>query len=94
VDFGCAQTAAAVLQARNSHLETQRQHLLAICLQCGGGGAARGEPGGMARTTCDSLDCSVFFEQRKLDRELAYSTGQATECLRALENRWEDVGDA
>jgi DNA polymerase zeta len=77
------QTAVTVLVARNARLETQRQQLLAVCLQCGGGGAARGSAG-MARTVCDSLDCTVFFEQRKLELELAFDTEQLSECLRAL----------
>ena len=65
------QLTTAVLSARCRSLQKRYVNLVRICLSCGGGsmGNARGprEDGGVA---CDSIDCGLFFERKKVSREL------------------------
>lgn len=65
------QIAAAVLAARCNRLGRQYSHLVRVCGACGGGGGANIEEGGIV---CDSLDCGVFFERRKVWQELTAAT--------------------
>ncbi|KAK3237761.1 hypothetical protein CYMTET_52186 [Cymbomonas tetramitiformis] len=62
------QVAMAVLMGRSRDIQRLHQHLVAICQHCGGGS---GLPrlAGAARIACDSLDCPVFFQQRKVEHE-------------------------
>ena len=62
------QLAAAVLAARWGRLERQYAQLVRLCAHCGGGGGRAAAEGGIV---CDSLDCGVYFERRKLWYELA-----------------------
>ncbi|KAL2641863.1 hypothetical protein R1flu_009450 [Riccia fluitans] len=57
--------AAILLPGRTARLEKEFKHLEAICRHCGGGDASP-----EANIACISLDCSVFFERRKVHREL------------------------
>ncbi len=66
------QFAAGVLTARESRMERQSIHLVRTCLHCGGGGGRDVGQGGIA---CDSLDCGVYFERRKVAAELAVTRG-------------------
>lgn len=64
------QLVAAVLLARRHRLEKQYMQLVRVCLGCGGGGgnsAFTAHDGGIV---CDSLDCGVYFERRKIWYEL------------------------
>ncbi|KAL4556311.1 hypothetical protein LXL04_038958 [Taraxacum kok-saghyz] len=73
----CARNEAAVLVAvtgRTCKMEKEMQHLAAICRECGGGDWAI-ESG----VKCTSLACSVFYERRKLQKELRSLSGVATE---------------
>jgi len=76
------QLSGALLSARAARLERQHLHLVRLCLHCGGGGGgtgAGGGGGGVGRglvyeigdggVACDSLDCGVFFERRKVRQE-------------------------
>ncbi|PHT98415.1 DNA polymerase zeta catalytic subunit [Capsicum chinense] len=56
---------AAALTGRTSMLERNIQHLAAICRHCGGGDWSV-ESG----VKCTSLACSVFYERRKVQKEL------------------------
>lgn len=70
------QLAAAVLTARSGRLERQYVQLVRICLHCNGGGGRQLQTGGIV---CDSLDCGVYYERRKVAHELAAAAalGQA-----------------
>ncbi|KAK0600215.1 hypothetical protein LWI29_012749 [Acer saccharum] len=57
--------AATAIIRRTSKLEEDMQHLAAICRQCGGGDWLV-ETG----VKCTSLACSVFYERRKVQKEL------------------------
>lgn len=72
------QFVAAVLSARDSRMERQSTFLLRICLHCGGGGGRDVENGGIV---CDSLDCGIYFERRKVVAELAVTRGLAAAGL-------------
>uniref|UniRef100_A0A2N9IM45 DNA polymerase n=1 Tax=Fagus sylvatica TaxID=28930 RepID=A0A2N9IM45_FAGSY len=64
----CLQKGAAAATAvigRTSKLEREMQHLVAICRHCGGGDWVV-ESG----VKCTSLACSVFYERRKVQKEL------------------------
>jgi DNA polymerase zeta len=62
------QLAAAVLSSRCNRLGRQYTHLVKVCGACGGGGGmVNVEEGGIV---CDSLDCGVYFERRKVWKEL------------------------
>ncbi|KAM5561236.1 DNA polymerase zeta catalytic subunit [Rosa sericea] len=74
--------AAAAIIGRTSKLEREMQHLAAICRHCGGGDALGGNG-----IKCTSLACSVFYERRKVQKELqgtasvAAETGFYPQCL-------------
>ena len=68
------QIAAAVLGARCNRLGRQYAHLVRVCGACGGGGGNNVEEGGIV---CDSLDCGVFFERRKVWQEMTAATALA-----------------
>jgi len=57
-----------------------------VCLHCGGGGDSRRSrdraPGGVV---CDSLDCGVYFERRKMAFEVAAAQAQLEAALPLLE---------
>jgi len=55
--------ASATLAWRAARLEHRAAAMSAICAGCGGGG-------GGGDIECDSLDCPVYFERRKVDAEL------------------------
>ncbi|XP_069148582.1 DNA polymerase zeta catalytic subunit isoform X3 [Solanum lycopersicum] len=66
---------AAALTGRTSVLERNIQHLAAICRHCGGGDWLI-ESG----VKCTSLACSVFYERRKIQKELQSLSGVTTEA--------------
>ncbi|KAL3678075.1 hypothetical protein R1sor_021031 [Riccia sorocarpa] len=66
--------AAILLPGRTARLEKEFKHLEAICRHCGGGDG--GPEGNIA---CISLDCSVFFERRKVHRELVAAGAVASD---------------
>lgn len=45
-----------------------------VCLHCGGGGGRSIGHGGIL---CNSLDCGVYFERRKVAHELAAASALA-----------------
>ena len=64
----CLQKGAAattVVIGRTSKLEREMQHLAAICRHCGGG-----EWVVESGVKCTSLACSMFYERRKVQKEL------------------------
>lgn len=67
-------TVAMTITGRTSKLEKESQHLDAVCRHCGGGDWF-GEKG----IKCVSLDCSVFFERRKVQKELLTVSQVSTE---------------
>jgi DNA polymerase zeta len=77
------QLAAGVLSARLNRLERQYVQLLRVCLACGGGGGTLESSCG-GRVACDSLDCGVYFERRKVWWELQTAEALATAGLREL----------
>ncbi|KAG8363827.1 hypothetical protein BUALT_Bualt19G0062700 [Buddleja alternifolia] len=66
-------TVAVALTGRTSKLEKDMHHLAAICGHCGGGDW-RIESG----VKCISLACSVFYERRKVQKELQSLSQLAT----------------
>lgn len=66
---------AAAMTGRTSKLERDIQHLVAICRHCGGGDWLV-ESG----IKCTSLACSVYYERRKVQKELRAISGIATEA--------------
>ncbi|WMV11977.1 hypothetical protein MTR67_005362 [Solanum verrucosum] len=66
---------AAALTGRTSVLERNIQHLAAICRHCGGGDWLI-ESG----VKCTSLACSVFYERRKIQKELQSLSTVTTEA--------------
>ncbi|CAH2065903.1 unnamed protein product [Thlaspi arvense] len=66
--------AAATTLWKTSKLEREMQHLATICRHCGGGDwvVERG-------VKCNSLACSVFYERRKVQKELRGLSSIATE---------------
>ncbi|MCD7446604.1 hypothetical protein HAX54_010796, partial [Datura stramonium] len=66
---------AAALTGRTSMLEKNIQHLAAICRHCGGGDWLV-ESG----VKCTSLACSVFYERRKIQKELQSLSAVTTEA--------------
>ncbi|OMO68819.1 hypothetical protein CCACVL1_19807 [Corchorus capsularis] len=66
--------AAAVIIWRTSKLEREMQHLAAICRHCGGGDWLI-ESG----VKCNSIACSVFYERRKVQKELQGLSAIATD---------------
>ncbi|KAG7673423.1 hypothetical protein KSW81_006633 [Nannochloris sp. 'desiccata'] len=76
------QLAAAVLSSRCNRLGRQYTHLVKVCGACGGGGGTLNvEEGGIV---CDSLDCGVYFERRKVWREMQAGEALAAAGLSAL----------
>ena len=73
------QLATAVLSARVNNLQRQYINIVKVCMRCGGGSFGSAfvpiENGGIA---CDSLDCGLFFERKKVMLEL-----QSAESLAA-----------
>ncbi|PIA61591.1 hypothetical protein AQUCO_00300837v1 [Aquilegia coerulea] len=72
----CSQKEAAVaiaVSGRTSKLERDIQHLAAICQHCGGGDISV-ESG----IKCVSLACTVFYERRKVQKELQALSDVAT----------------
>ena len=57
-----------------------------VCLHCGGGGDSRRTreraPGGIV---CDSLDCGVYYERRKVAFEMAAAAAQQDNALPLLD---------
>ncbi|KAK9818869.1 hypothetical protein WJX74_003598 [Apatococcus lobatus] len=68
------QLASGVLCARTSRLDRQHAQLVQVCLHCGGGGGRSINHGGVM---CNSLDCGVYFERRKVAHELAAASALA-----------------
>ncbi|OVA15023.1 DNA-directed DNA polymerase [Macleaya cordata] len=68
-------TVAAAVIGRTSKLERDIQHLAAICGHCGGGDWIV-ESG----VKCTSLACSVFYERRKVQKELGALSTIATDA--------------
>ncbi|XP_058083823.1 DNA polymerase zeta catalytic subunit isoform X2 [Magnolia sinica] len=66
---------AAAVIGRTSKLERDIQHLCAICRHCGGGDWIV-ESG----VKCTSLACSVFYERRKVQKELQSLSAVTTEA--------------
>ncbi|XP_057871729.2 DNA polymerase zeta catalytic subunit isoform X2 [Cryptomeria japonica] len=56
---------ALTMTGRTSRLEKEIQHLDAICRHCGGADLV-----GKKAIKCISLDCPVFYERRKVQKEL------------------------
>ncbi|GAB2277491.1 DNA polymerase zeta [Dionaea muscipula] len=71
---GAAGAAAAAVTGRTSKLERDIQHLAAICRHCGGGDWIV-ESG----VKCTSLACPVFYERRKVQKELRALSAIAAE---------------
>ncbi|XAR52606.1 DNA-directed DNA polymerase [Bertholletia excelsa] len=73
----CSKNEAAVAIAiigRTSKLEKEIQHLAAICRHCGGGDWA-----GERSVKCTSLACPIFYERRKVQKELQALSTVATD---------------
>ncbi|XP_068662058.1 DNA polymerase zeta catalytic subunit isoform X2 [Aristolochia californica] len=66
---------ATAIVGRTSKLERDIHHLAAICRHCGGGDWIV-ESG----VKCNSLACSVFYERRKVQKELHALSGVAAEA--------------
>ncbi|KAI9084793.1 hypothetical protein K1719_033199 [Acacia pycnantha] len=57
--------AATAVISKTSKLEQEMQHLFAICDHCGGGDRLL-----ESDVKCTSISCSVFYERRKVQKEL------------------------
>ncbi|KAF8099171.1 hypothetical protein N665_0248s0001 [Sinapis alba] len=66
--------AAATIVWKTSKLEREMQHLTTICRHCGGGDWVV-----QCGVKCNSLACSVFYERRKVQKELRGLSSIATE---------------
>ncbi|XP_057720677.1 DNA polymerase zeta catalytic subunit isoform X1 [Arachis stenosperma] len=66
--------AATAVISKTSKLEQEMQHLVAICHHCGGGDRLL-ESG----VKCTSIACTVFYERRKVQKELLAATDVAAE---------------
>ncbi|XP_010511693.1 PREDICTED: DNA polymerase zeta catalytic subunit-like isoform X3 [Camelina sativa] len=66
--------AAATMIWKTSKLEREMQHLATICRHCGGGDWIV-----QCGVKCNSLACSVFYERRKVQKELRGLASIATE---------------
>ncbi|ANM57914.1 recovery protein 3 [Arabidopsis thaliana] len=66
--------AAATIVWKTSKLEREMQHLATICRHCGGGDWVV-----QSGVKCNSLACSVFYERRKVQKELRGLSSIATE---------------
>lgn len=78
------QLAAAVLSARWNRLERQYGRLVTVCCGCGAGGGANAGEGGIV---CDSLDCGIYFERRKVWYELRTAVALSDAGLKALKDK-------
>ncbi|CAI8615458.1 unnamed protein product [Vicia faba] len=67
-------TAATAVIGKTSKLEQEMQHLVSICHHCGGGDRLL-ESG----VKCTSISCLVFYERRKVQKELLASTNVAAD---------------
>ncbi|KAJ1380912.1 Ribonuclease H-like superfamily [Sesbania bispinosa] len=65
--------AATAVISKTKNLEQEMQRLVAICHHCGGGDRLL-ESG----VKCTSISCSVFYERRKVQKELLAATNVAT----------------
>ncbi|CAM8925363.1 unnamed protein product [Rhodiola kirilowii] len=65
---------ATTVIVKTTKLEKDMQHLVAVCCHCGGGDWIV-ETG----VKCTSLACSVFYERRKVQKELLSMSAVATE---------------
>jgi DNA polymerase zeta len=79
------QAALAALMARLQRLQQQHVHLVRLCLHCGGGGGLNSEHGGVV---CDSVDCGVYFERRKVLAESEALVALAEAGMTLLERAW------
>jgi hypothetical protein len=79
------QAALAVLMARLQRLQQQHVKLVRLCLHCGGGGGLNVEHGGVV---CDSIDCGVYFERRKVMAESEVLGALAEAGTALLERAW------
>ena len=85
-------TTTATLRARAAEAETRAEHLAATCRTCGGcgggvgvGSSAAGDGGrGNEAIECRSLDCPVYYERRKTDKESAAAAAHAEAFERSL----------
>lgn len=68
-------TVVTAVTGKTSKLEREMHHLAAMCRHCGGGDWVI-ESG----IKCTSLACSVFFERRKVQKELQALSAVATEA--------------
>ncbi|XP_018446149.1 DNA polymerase zeta catalytic subunit isoform X4 [Raphanus sativus] len=66
--------AAATIVWKTSKLEREMHHLATICRHCGGGDWVV-----QCGVKCNSLACSVFYERRKVQKELRGLSSIATE---------------
>ncbi|EOA33539.1 hypothetical protein CARUB_v10019649mg [Capsella rubella] len=66
--------ATATMVWKTSKLEREMQHLATICRHCGGGDWVV-----QSGVKCNSLACSVFYERRKVQKELRGLASIATE---------------
>ncbi|TKY61502.1 DNA polymerase zeta catalytic subunit [Spatholobus suberectus] len=66
--------AATAVISKTSKLEQEMQHLVAICHHCGGGDRLL-ESG----VKCTSISCLVFYERRKVQKELLGATHVAAD---------------
>ncbi|CAL0303075.1 unnamed protein product [Lupinus luteus] len=68
-----AGAAVAAFISKTSKLEQKMQHLVAICHHCGGGDMLLENS-----IKCTSISCSVFYERRKIQKELLDATHNIT----------------
>ncbi|GAU11517.1 hypothetical protein TSUD_345070 [Trifolium subterraneum] len=66
--------AATAMIGKTSKLEQEMQHLVSICHHCGGGDSLL-ESG----VKCTSISCLVFYERRKVQKELLAATHVAAD---------------
>ncbi|KAE9593684.1 hypothetical protein Lal_00036393 [Lupinus albus] len=66
--------AVTALISKTSKLEQEMQHLVAICQHCGGGDRLLENS-----VKCTSISCSVFYERRKIQKELLAATHVAAD---------------
>ncbi|KAK7258870.1 hypothetical protein RIF29_24458 [Crotalaria pallida] len=66
--------AATAVISKTSKLEREMQHLVSICHHCGGGDRLLENA-----VKCTSISCSVFYERRKVQKELLAATHVAAD---------------
>uniref|UniRef100_A0A7I4D3U3 DNA polymerase zeta catalytic subunit n=1 Tax=Physcomitrium patens TaxID=3218 RepID=A0A7I4D3U3_PHYPA len=69
------QAAVAVLTTQTAQLEKEFKHLEAICRHCDGG-----DGGPEGHIACVSLDCPIFFERIKVQKELQALSTISANC--------------